>query len=167
MVRVGLRPAAEQAQHAVAFEEFVEGRVQGLKVRCGKLGRIAIDEIPRMPGAIVIVGHILRIAPHNAGRLLPPADGLHEADALFLKDPLHTLDGVAFALEELANAPQQVDIVRTIIAPPAAAFQRLDVGKARFPEAQDVLGQVEVFGDLADGSECVGAFVHGSTRPCG
>ena len=60
---------------------------------------------------------------------------------------------------------EQVDVVGAIVAPPAAALQRLDVGKAGLPEAQHVLRQVEVFGDLADGAECVGALVHDSHSP--
>lgn len=77
---------------------------------------------------------------------------------LLLQDPLHALDRVALAVEEMANAAQKVDIVRTIIAPAAAAFQRADLSKSGFPETQDVLRQIEVVGDLADRAEGVRAF---------
>jgi hypothetical protein len=59
----------------------------------------------------------------------------------------------------MADAAQQVDVVGTIVAPAAAALQRSDLGETRFPEAQDVLRQVEVVGDLADSAEGVRAFV--------
>ena len=36
---------------------------------------------------------------------------------------------------------------------PAASLHRLDLGESRFPEPQDVLRNVEIVGDLADGSE--------------
>ena len=59
----------------------------------------------------------------------------------------------------MTDAAQQVDIVGTIITATAAALQRADLGEAGFPETQDVLRQVEVVGDLADGAEGVRAFV--------
>ena len=58
---------------------------------------------------------------------------------------------------------QQVDVVGPVVAPAAAALQRLDLGEAGLPEAQHVLRQVEVVGDLADGAEGVRALVHGAS----
>ena len=68
----------------------------------------------------------------------------------------YTIRGVQRILKEhgiAADAPKQIDIVRAIIAPAAAALHRLDLGEPRFPEPQHVLRNVEIAGDLADGSE--------------
>jgi hypothetical protein len=63
-------------------------------------------------------------------------------------------------IKQMADALEQFDIFGAIVTPPAAALHRLDLGKARFPEAQNVLRQVEVVGDLADRPESVGALFH-------
>ena len=74
---------------------------------------------------------------------------------MLFQDPLHAADGVALAVQQAADAAQQIDIVRAIIAPAAAALHRLDLGEPRLPEPQHMLGDVEIVGDLADGSECI------------
>ena len=48
---------------------------------------------------------------------------------------------------------QQIDVVGAVIAAAAAALHRLDLGEPRLPEPQHVLGNVEIVGDLADGTE--------------
>jgi hypothetical protein len=55
----------------------------------------------------------------------------------------------------------ELDILRAVVAAPAAALHRLDLREARFPKPQHVLRQVEIFGHFADGAEGVGALVHG------
>ena len=100
----------------------------------------------------------------RARRLRAPAlpDVLHELDAVILQDPLRTADRVALAVEQMADAAQQIDVVGPVVAPAAAALHRLDLLEARFPEAQHVLRQVEIVRDFADGPECVGRlFRHG------
>src|SRR6185437_2184520 len=76
---------------------------------------------------------------------------------------LHALDGVALVVEHVADALDQLDILRPVVAAAAATLHRLDLGEAGFPEAQHVLRQIEVFGYLADGAEGVGTFFHGAT----
>src|SRR5712692_7294135 len=93
------------------------------------------------------------------------ADRLHVAHALFTQDLLHAPDRIALAVEQMPNAAQEIDVVVAIVAPAAAAFQRLDLSEAGFPEAQDMLRQVEVIGDLADGTERVWSFFHVRSRP--
>src|SRR5207245_2659267 len=61
----------------------------------------------------------------------------------------------------------ELDIVGPVIAAAAAAFQRLDLGKARLPEAQHVLRQIEILGDFADRPECFGAFRQSGWSPPG
>ena len=48
-----------------------------------------------------------------------------------------------------------------VVAAAAAALHRLDLVETGFPEAQHMLRQIEIFCDLADGAESVGALVHG------
>ncbi len=55
--------------------------------------------------------------------------------------------------------------MRAVIAPSAAALERLYLSEAGFPETQDVLRQVKVFPDLADGAESIRAFVHATQIP--
>src|SRR5437868_8352664 len=76
------------------------------------------------------------------GRSLPP-DVLYKLDAVILQDALRAADCVALAIKQVTDAAQKVDIVRPVIAPTAAALHRLDLLKARFPETQHVLRQVE------------------------
>ncbi len=88
---------------------------------------------------------------------------LHRLDAVFFQDSLHAADGVALAVQEAADALEQVDVVGAVIAAAAAALHRLDLGETRLPEPQHMLGNVEVVGDLADGAECIRRLVQ--TRP--
>ena len=48
-------------------------------------------------------------------------------------------DGISLAVEQLIDLFNQRHIVWPVIAAVAAAFQRPKLGKARFPEAQDML----------------------------
>ena len=72
---------------------------------------------------------------------------------MLFQDPLHPADGVALTVQEAANAPEQIDIVRAVVAAAPAPLHRLDLGEPGLPEPQHMLGDVEVVGDLADGSE--------------
>ena len=92
-------------------------------------------------------------------------DGLHEPDALLAQDSLHAADGVALAVKQMADAAQQIDVVGPVIAPAAAALHRLDVAKARLPEAQHVLGQIELVRRFTDGAKCVRRLVVQSSPP--
>src|SRR5262245_26958053 len=55
----------------------------------------------------------------------------------------------------MTYATQQIDVVRTIIAPTAAALHWLDFMKAAFPKAQHVLRQIEFVRHLTDGAKCI------------
>src|SRR6185312_7568459 len=80
-------------------------------------------------------------------------DLLDECRALLAQDALHAADCVSLPVEEMADAAQQVDVVRPIVAPATAALHRLDLVETRFPESQNVLRQIELVGDLADGAK--------------
>src|SRR5581483_1126324 len=85
---------------------------------------------------------------------------------LLAQNALHAPDRVTLAVEEMANAAQQIDVVTPVITPAAAALHRLDLRKPAFPEPQHVLRHVDLFGDFADGAESVGRFVQGITPLC-
>ena len=96
-------------------------------------------------------------APGGRGGGGPPAADLrHGAQAAFLQHLLHALDGEPIAIEQRANAFQQVNIVGTVIAAAASALDRLDLGEAAFPEAQHMLRHVQFVRDLADRAEGFG-----------
>ena len=115
-------------------------------------------------GANLGFGEIDRLAGLDLGAhgqfSAPGADD--EARALLLEDALHALDGVALAVEEMADAAQQIDIVGPVVAPAAAALHRLDLREPRLPEAQHMLRQIEVVRDFADRPERVWALRHQS-----
>src|SRR5258708_1633321 len=91
---------------------------------------------------------------------------LDRGDAMLLQDALHPADGVALAVQQTADAFEQIDVVRAVIAPAAAALHRLDLGEPRLPKPQYVLWDVEVVGDLADGSERIRRLVQMPASPC-
>ena len=102
-----------------------------------------------------------RLPPRAAGCGAPGLpDVLHELDAVILQDALRAADRVALAVEQMADAAQQIDVVGPVIAAAAAALHRLDLLEAGFPEAQHVLRQVEIVRDFADRPECVGRLFH-------
>ena len=80
--------------------------------------------------------------------------------ALLAQDALDAADGIALAVEEMADAAQEADVVGTIVAPSAAALERLDLAEAALPEAQHMLRNVELVRHFADGTECVRRLVH-------
>src|SRR5690625_1389272 len=77
-------------------------------------------------------------------------NGRHTA---FFQQLLNPLDGVAVAVEQIANAAQQFDVLGTVVPPPAAALERLDLRKLRFPKAQNVLRDIQLPGNLTNRAE--------------
>src|SRR4029077_14637324 len=90
-----------------------------------------------------------RTAGGPGGRIGEP---LHRCDAVLLQNALDAADRIAFAVEETADSPQQVDIVGPVVSAASASLHRLDLGEPCLPEPQDVLRNVEIVSDLADGS---------------
>ena len=60
---------------------------------------------------------------------------------------------VALGIEQLANAAEQRDIVRAVVAPPAAPLERLHLRKLGLPESENVLRNIERLRHFADGSK--------------
>src|SRR5262249_15292702 len=81
-----------------------------------------------------------------------------EFRALLLENALDAADGVALAVEEMADAAQELDVVRPVVAAAAAALQGLDLRETRLPEAQDMLRKIKIVGDFADRAEGFGTF---------
>lgn len=108
-------------------------------------------------GLGVVLGHLLCGERGQRNAVLAP--DLHdEARPLLLQDPLDALDRVPLAVEKMADAAQEIDIIRPVIASAAAALERADLREPGFPETQDVLRQIEIVCDLADRAKGVGAF---------
>src|SRR4029453_11427744 len=76
-----------------------------------------------------------------------------QSAAPLLQEALHALDGVAVFIEQRADAAQEVDVLRPVIPPPAAALERTDLAELAFPEPQHVLRHIEFGGDFADGAK--------------
>src|SRR5579883_1710800 len=113
--------------------------------------------------ALGVIGLVAAMADRRLGRAFLP-NRLHEARPLLAQDALHTADRIALAVEQMADAAQEIDVVGPVIAPAAAALHRADLRESAFPETQDVLRDIEVVGDLADGAKGIGRLFHASPR---
>src|SRR6185369_2467316 len=69
------------------------------------------------------------------------------------KQLLNALDRIALTIEELIDTGYQRYVIGSVIAPIAGTLQRPKLRKARFPIAQDVLGNAELIGNFADCSQ--------------
>jgi hypothetical protein len=67
----------------------------------------------------------------------PLPNGDDELVAVLLEQFLHALDRVALIIKQDADALEQFDVVGPVVAAPAAALHRFDLGEAGFPEPQD------------------------------
>src|SRR5215471_8427481 len=99
----------------------------------------------------------MRIVPPQYGQVhwLALSYRLHRADALLAQDALHTPDSIAVAIQQMPDAAQKINILRTIIASTAAALHWPDMRETTLPKPQHVLRQVEFVCDLADRTKCV------------
>src|SRR5215469_12816613 len=64
---------------------------------------------------------------------------LDKPDAFVLENPLDATDRVAFAIEQMTNPPEQVDIIGPVVTPATTAFHRPDVRKPGLPKPQHML----------------------------
>jgi hypothetical protein len=80
---------------------------------------------------------------------------LHKLRALLAQYPLHPANGVALAVQEMANSAQKIDVIGAVVTPATAAFHRFDFVEAAFPKAQHVLRQIEFIRHFTDGTKCV------------
>src|SRR3546814_8444147 len=83
--------------------------------------------------------------------------------APFGQQALHALDGIAFAVQQVADAAQQVDVFGPIVAAAAAALQRPDLAELALPEPEHMLRHVKLVADLADRAKRGGRFSGGPT----
>ena len=70
--------------------------------------------------------------------------------AIFLEELLDSFNSVALFIEKRADPPQQFNVLRPVIAAPAASLERPNLSEFALPEAQDMLRYVEFLSDLAD-----------------
>src|SRR5258708_1259619 len=173
----GVAQGAQPAWEAVAVLRVPFGRplrrrlaaAEGLEDLLGLLHEAEVD--PLLRGALELVVILVEVDTplalfglHHAlaERLLDRAErdrgravrqALDRLDAVLLQDALHPADGIALAVEQPADALEQIDVVGAVVAASAAPLHRLDLGEARLPKPQHMLGNVELFSDFTDGSE--------------
>ena len=70
--------------------------------------------------------------------------------AIFLEELLDSFNSVALFIEKRADPPQQFNVLRPVIAAPAASLERPNLSEFALPEAQDMLRYVELLSALAD-----------------
>src|SRR6185437_4638919 len=75
------------------------------------------------------------------------------ARALVSKNLLRTLDRETLAIQQRADAAQEIDIFGAIVAAAAGALDRTDLRETAFPEPQHMLRDIQFGRDLADGAE--------------
>ena len=68
------------------------------------------------------------------------------------KQLLDPADGISFLIQEMADLPEQIDVLRPIVAAPTTALERLDLRKFGLPEAEHVRRKVELFGNFSGGA---------------
>src|SRR5579864_5547089 len=150
-----LGPARQLVEQCTGFEEFAPDLFErGAGVR---LGWARPGAARRKAGAWRRVRSRAGIHRKEArpARRIACRRALSAGDA---QELLHAADRIAVLVQALADAAQQNDVFRPVVASAATALQRLQLGELRFPEAQDMRRQIEVVGDLADGAERRGAF---------
>src|SRR5262245_9800231 len=101
------------------------------------------------------VGPGSALLPHRLDELL----------ALIAQNALRAADGVTLGVEQVLDAAQQVDILGPVVAAAPGPLHRLDLREPAFPEAQHVLGNVELVRDFADGTKSVWCLFHGPVPP--
>src|SRR5258705_2677160 len=127
---------------AIGFPQA--GRRFGLAGKAMNIGRLVAQ--PNACGSSVAGGAT------RAQKAGGAAAQFHDVTrTLLAQDLLHALDGETIAVEQRSYASQQIEIVGTVIAPAAAALQRLDGRELRLPKTQHMLRHVEIGGNFADG----------------
>src|SRR5262245_6640228 len=90
---------------------------------------------------------------------------LDETHPLLSQETLDATDRVSLAIEKMANAAQEIEIVRSVVTATAAAFHRPDLAETTFPEAQYVLWNFQLLRHFADGPECSRCLLHRHSAP--
>jgi hypothetical protein len=85
---------------------------------------------------------------------------LDVVDALLAEDLLHTLDGVTLGVKQMPNTAQKLHIFRAIVTAPTAPLHGTDLREACFPESQNMLLDIELISNLADGSKSLCCLAH-------
>ena len=98
--------------------------------------------------------HTVQFHVAFAGNNFTAANAANVSNTFLFQNALQPADGVALAVEKAANAFQQIQIGGTIIAPAARPLHGLYLGKAGFPESQNMLGNIKLFCRFADRAEC-------------
>lgn len=65
---------------------------------------------------------------------------------------MDAFDGVAFIVQEALDAAEEGNIFGGVVAAAACAGEGFDVFEFTFPKTEDVGGDAQLFGDLADGA---------------
>ena len=69
---------------------------------------------------------------------------------LLAKELLDPADGIAFLVEQAVDSPREVNVCGPVVAAVTRALHGLQLRKARFPIAEDVLGDPQLARQFAD-----------------
>lgn len=118
---------------AFALVGMQPGRGERLfRIGCG------FDKLDALDTFGIHDGLVLRLRGHGPhGPVFPNSH--HMTRALLLEDALDALDGEPLIVEQMADALEELYVIGAVIAPPAAALERLDLREPRFPETQHML----------------------------
>ena len=85
--------------------------------------------------------------------------------AVASKHLLDAPDRIALLVEEAIDPPREVHVVGAIVTAVACTLQRPQLRELGLPVTQDVLGDSQLGGKLADGQKSAGSFL--DARHCG
>ena len=98
--------------------------------------------------------HTVQFHVALAGNNFTPANARNVSSTFLFQDALKPADRIALAIEKTANAFQQIQISRAVIAPAASPLHGLDLGEPGLPESQNMLGNIKFLCGFADCAEC-------------
>ncbi len=88
------------------------------------------------------------------------AQSYHKLNTFFTQKLLRTVDAKPIMMEDFFQAKQQSHVIGAIKSPPTRPFDGFDLGKARFPETQDMGCCVKLLCCFRNCAKCIRGFVY-------
>src|SRR5262245_20197323 len=160
----GLRLLFGGGQNPATGLELVEKGAECLGIwlwhpsfRPGRREGVVRTSAPRSFGSdvgdLMAPGHGIFIAISHAPKVHD------ETRSVLAQDLLYAPNGVAIVVEQEPDAAQKRHVLGTVVPPAPAPLHRLEVREFGLPAAQDMLWDLKLVSNLADGSKRLGPLV--------